>query len=100
MQLFYYVSRYHVMIVLENIVKPLLKHFEGKKTFFLHDIASKSGLGFNKFTVSLLALSDNAGAFKFPRQWWKPFGTTDILWNTLRVAIATRLFWTTLTWFS
>lgn len=69
MQLFDYVSLYHVMIVLENIVKPLLNHFEGKKTFLLRDIASKSGLGFNKFTVSLLALSDTAGAFKFPRQW-------------------------------
>ena len=38
------------------------------KTFFLRDVASKFELSFNKFSFSLVALTDATGAFKFSRQ--------------------------------
>lgn len=47
------------------------------KTCLLRDTVSKFGLGFNKFSFSLVPLTDTTGTFKFLRQWQQNSSITN-----------------------
>ena len=84
------------------------------KTSFLRDVAFKFGLSFNKFSFNLVAWTDMTGAFKIMTikfsYNWQFYERCNIITTLRRIslennihsttAIASRLFWTSLTWFS
>ena len=63
------VSRCFVVSVLQEYSKTATKSsLKELKTSLLCDGVSTFGLSFNKFSFSLVALTDTTGAFKFSRQ--------------------------------